>query len=147
MVPSHYLNQWWNVVNWTLGNKFQWNLNRKLNIFNQDNAFENVAWKMAVILSRPQCVNQYTSGFVADMWILISLFSHRQSYSKRQGSGRWTEHLNKVLIKHCPYAYFKGWAILKWHHGFILPMGKAKWLLVNAHIPSFSPNDWHTCST
>ena len=24
--PSHYLNQWWNIVNWTLGNKLQWNL-------------------------------------------------------------------------------------------------------------------------
>ena len=21
--PSHYLNQWWNMINWTLGNKFQ----------------------------------------------------------------------------------------------------------------------------
>ena len=23
--PSHCLNQWWNIVNWTLGNKFRWN--------------------------------------------------------------------------------------------------------------------------
>ena len=22
--PSHNLNQWWHIVNWTLGNKFQW---------------------------------------------------------------------------------------------------------------------------
>ena len=28
--PSHYLNQWWNIVNWTLRNKLQWNLNRNL---------------------------------------------------------------------------------------------------------------------
>ena len=28
--PSHYLTQWWNNVNWTLGNKFQWNLNRTI---------------------------------------------------------------------------------------------------------------------
>ena len=26
MAPSHYLNQCWNIVNWTLGNKLQWNL-------------------------------------------------------------------------------------------------------------------------
>ena len=28
--PSHYLNQCWNIVNWTLGNKFRWNLYRNL---------------------------------------------------------------------------------------------------------------------
>ena len=26
--PNHYLNQWWNVVNWTLTNKLQLNFNR-----------------------------------------------------------------------------------------------------------------------
>ena len=55
--PSHYLNQCWNIVNWTLWNKDPWNLNRKSNIFIQENAFQNVVWKMAAILSRPQCVN------------------------------------------------------------------------------------------
>ena len=42
--PSHYLNQRWNIVNWTLRNKLQWNLNRNLYIFIQENTFENV-WK------------------------------------------------------------------------------------------------------
>ena len=32
-MPSHYLNQGWNIVNWTLGNKLQWNFNPKSNIF------------------------------------------------------------------------------------------------------------------
>ena len=54
--PSHYLNQCWNIVNLTLGNKLQWNTNRNLYIFIQENAFENVVWKMVAILSRPQCV-------------------------------------------------------------------------------------------
>ena len=39
------------IVNWTIGNKFQWNLNQNSNIFIQENAFENVTWKMAAILS------------------------------------------------------------------------------------------------
>ena len=30
--PSHHLNQWWLIVNWTLGNKFGW-------IFNQNDPF------------------------------------------------------------------------------------------------------------
>ena len=55
--PNHYLNQCWDIVNWTLGNKLQWNLNRNLNVFIQENVFEIVVWKMAAILSRPQWVN------------------------------------------------------------------------------------------
>ena len=55
-VPSHYLNQCWNIVNWTLRNKPQWNLNKNSYIFIQDIAFENVVWKIAAILLLPQCV-------------------------------------------------------------------------------------------
>ena len=40
-----------------LGTNFSENLNRNLNIFIKKHAFENVVWKMAAILSRPQCVN------------------------------------------------------------------------------------------
>ena len=32
-MPSHYLNQCWNTVNWILRNKLQWDFNRKSNIF------------------------------------------------------------------------------------------------------------------
>ena len=53
--PSHYLNQCWFIVNWTLRNRPQWNFNRNSNIFIEENAFENVVWKMAAILSRTQC--------------------------------------------------------------------------------------------
>ena len=52
--PSHYLKQCWNIVNWTLGNIFQWNFNT---IFIEENYFENVIWNMAAILSLPQSVN------------------------------------------------------------------------------------------
>ena len=61
-MPSHYLNQSWYIVNWTLRNKLQWNLNRNSYIFIQENAFENIVWKMASILPRPQCVK--TCSFV-----------------------------------------------------------------------------------
>ena len=46
----------WNIVNWTLGNKFQQNLNRNLYIFTEENAFEIVVRKLVAILARPQCV-------------------------------------------------------------------------------------------
>ena len=37
-------------------NKLQWNVNRNSYIFIQENPFENVIWKIAVILSWSQCV-------------------------------------------------------------------------------------------
>ena len=58
-VPSHYLNQCWNTVNWTIGSKLQWNCNRYSYIFIQENAFENVVCEMASILSRSQCVKMF----------------------------------------------------------------------------------------
>ena len=52
---SYYLNQCWNIVNWTLRNKLQWNINQNSYIFIQGNASENVG-KLADILSQSQCV-------------------------------------------------------------------------------------------
>ena len=55
--PSHYLNQCWNIVNWTIGNKLQWNFNRNWYIFIQENAFQSVVWEMSAILSRGRWLN------------------------------------------------------------------------------------------
>ena len=57
MVPSHYLNQCCNIVNWTLRNKLQWNFNRNSNIFIEENTFENVICEKLSISSGPQYVN------------------------------------------------------------------------------------------
>ena len=51
LMPSHYLNQWWNIINSTHRNKLKWNFNQNLYIFIQKNAFENVFCEMAAILS------------------------------------------------------------------------------------------------
>ena len=59
-----YLNQCWNFVYWTLGNKFQRKLNPNSYIFKQENAFENVVWERAAILARSQCVNSSRHGDV-----------------------------------------------------------------------------------
>ena len=53
---SHYLNQCWDIVNWTLRNKLRWNLHRNSCTFIEEYAFENFIWEMAAILPRPQCV-------------------------------------------------------------------------------------------
>ena len=62
--PSHDLNQCWLIVNWTLRNKLQWNLNRNSIIFIQEIAFECVVCEMAAILSRPQCVKERASWYI-----------------------------------------------------------------------------------
>ena len=77
-MPSHYLKQCWNIVNWTSPNKLQWNVNRNSYIFIPENPFQNVVWKMAAILSRPQCVNtlrprQYGRHFPDDILKRICL--------------------------------------------------------------------------
>ena len=38
--PSHYLNQWWVIVNSTLRNKLQWNFNQSTNFYIHENASE-----------------------------------------------------------------------------------------------------------
>ena len=68
-MPSRYLNQCWNIVDWTLRNK----LNRNSYTFSQENAFENVVWKMASILSRPQCVNRTSCIIMNGVAVRIGL--------------------------------------------------------------------------
>ena len=48
----------------TLRNKLQWNINRNSNIFIHENVFESVVYEMASFLSRPQCVNLLSIGFM-----------------------------------------------------------------------------------
>ena len=70
---SHYLNQCWNIVNWILENKLQWDFNRNSNIFIQENAVQNVVCKMASILSRPQCVK--CISLKSNLNLLVKLLS------------------------------------------------------------------------
>ena len=53
--PSHYLNQWRDIVDSNLS-KLQSYFKRNLYIFIPEKAFENVICEMAANLSRPQCV-------------------------------------------------------------------------------------------
>ena len=53
--PSSY-SQCCYIVNWTLRNKLQLNINRDATVVIQENAFENVVCEMTAILFRSQCV-------------------------------------------------------------------------------------------
>ena len=52
-----WLYQCWNIVNWTAGNRLQWNLTWNSYIFIKENVFECFDCEIAAIMSRPQCVN------------------------------------------------------------------------------------------
>ena len=45
--PSHYLNQCWVIVNWTLRNESQWNFNQNAYLFIHEDASENIVCEMA----------------------------------------------------------------------------------------------------
>ena len=51
MVPSHYLNQCWNIVNWTIRNKLQWIL-----IEIHTLSFKKLPLKLASAKWRPFCL-------------------------------------------------------------------------------------------
>ena len=70
-VPIHYLSQCWNIVNLTLRNKLQWNVNWNSYIFIRENAFEYVVCEAAAILSQPQCVkhaNNHVTNCCQNQW-------------------------------------------------------------------------------
>ena len=51
--PSHYLNQLWCIVNWTLRNKRWWDLNQHMMVTTENYAFGNVSCKTSAILFWP----------------------------------------------------------------------------------------------
>ena len=95
-MPSHHLNQCWNIVNWNLRNKIQWNLKWNSYISIQENAFENVTCKMAAFLFglnvltychfckmvaflfRPQCSNIVTFQNIIHIHSMNSLCQYIQ---------------------------------------------------------------------
>ena len=123
--PSHYLNQCWYIINWTLGHKLQWNLNPNLYIFIQEfqNAFENGVWKMVSILSQPQYVDMnkvfmlvysrsVTRPEMDQNWLLLPAlwrFWHRvvlANYGLKKTTweyvlGRCRNNFGSLLAVHC----------------------------------------------
>ena len=108
------------MINGTLRNNLQWNINSY--IFIQENALENVVCEMASILSRPQCVKwlrnaQQTSCIhslsIFDTMVIRNSSPQTQSIStdlsiRRGGSSPSDIHENMI---HCVQA------LIKWREG------------------------------
>ena len=94
MTPSYYLNQCWNIVNWTLENNLQCHLNR--NLFIQENTFQNVVGKM-VILSRPQCINAKMSKRLYIFEVCASFLEFSQDCTEYSTSVFIINHLICII--------------------------------------------------
>ena len=108
-VPSDYLNQCWNIVHWTIGNKFQCNVNRNWYIFIKENPFENVVWKMSAILSRPQCVK--TFHFTGHLTVSSKIYPSQPQTKKMFGINSLL-HDDVIKWKHFP----RNWPFVRGIH-------------------------------
>ena len=68
-MPSHYLNQCWVIVNWTLKNKLQWNFNQNTKLLIHENASKNFVCEMAPFLFR---VNEIKMCLLPDWHRIIT---------------------------------------------------------------------------
>ena len=111
--PSCYLNQCWNIVSWTLGNKLQWIFHQNWYIFIQENPFEYVVWKMAAILSRLQCVNYISIVVLPEITgIESSCNNHLNSWGLSSTTGVDNNTLNPSQI----YLIMKSYSVSSSHN-------------------------------
>ena len=69
LAPSHCLNQWWNIFNWTLRNKLHLNLNRNSHILIQGNAFKMSSGKWW-----PFCLDLNVFRVHSSFWFIHDLY-------------------------------------------------------------------------
>ena len=100
--PSHYLNQGWNIVNWSLRNRLQWNANWNPYVVIQGNALENVVCKISGIRSWPQYVKVRTPN--SSTYPMLTSSAHKFTHNQR-GHGKagfllavglWCGHVSGV---------------------------------------------------
>ena len=89
-LPSHYLNQCWNIVNWTIVNKLQWNLNRKFIYFHWRKCLWKCCldvctwWALHASFKSNKLDLEWIGLLVAELWSL-------------QGDQRMNESINGLM--------------------------------------------------
>ena len=93
--PSHYLYQYWVIVNGILKNKLHWNLNQNTSLSIHENAYENIVCEIAAILSRGRWVKV---GFPnMGLWDIIIC----QSTIVKSISQRYRRPITSLLMTAC----------------------------------------------
>ena len=80
-VPNHYLIQCWNIANWALRDKFQWNFNWISNILLHENVIENIICEMASMLPQPQYVTKCACNSCLVMFCCVFTWFCTRFYS------------------------------------------------------------------
>ena len=94
-MPSHYVKQYWFIVNWIHRNKLKLNANQNRKIFFHENAFANVVCEMTTILSRGRWVKPKTKRRVTVKCLLLGIATNiwgRNSFVEFEWQG-WSNHL------------------------------------------------------
>ena len=95
--PSHYLSQYWLIVNCAFRNILQWNSNQNTKFFIHKNASKNIVCEIAAILSRGKWVNDGIMFLEKSTGNLVAFFSI--------STCRWTgadRHQGWGLLNQCP---------------------------------------------
>ena len=92
LAPSHYLNQCWVIVNWTLTNKVRWNFNQNTRLFIHENALENFICKTVAILSRGGWVDMMAP--VGNMSSKLGFFFTNGCFCQLSNESLITKHWN-----------------------------------------------------
>ena len=87
-MPCHYLNQCWNVVDWTLRHRLQWNLNRNSHIFFLENASENIVRKILAILLNRNVINSWPLQSIPYSLFFINCSRHFLNTVRQKQNGR-----------------------------------------------------------
>ena len=83
---NQYLIQSWNIVDWTLRNKHQWDFNQNAYISIRENSFQNVVCVMASTLSRDQHAQ----------WVNDPLLSNNATFSRQPSLSYKELNLSKL---------------------------------------------------
>ena len=133
-MPSYYLNQYWNVVNWALGYKLQWNLNRNPYIF----ILKKYIWKCLEngghFIWASVCLNGVTLAhvfIVVGVWVAsyTARIDRCSDWCQIDINPNWTHHAEPIDINNeyimLWHQYLSGW-VKWWNQRAVLMWGSQK---------------------
>ena len=112
-----YLSQCWNIINWILGNKSQWNFSHNLTIFTQEIAFEKCRLESFVHFSRPQCVNSswpICNIYTYENWIEIIWIVACRLFSAKRLSLHYSDYIMSAMASQITGVSSVYWTFFIW---------------------------------
>ena len=115
--PSHYLNKCWDIVNYTIRNKRQWNFNHNTKLFIHGHASEIIVSDPQIFLPHHAIRATFCPYNVEGIGHSPYIMSTREVYvicviatsgNKNMAIAAWSEiSLQNCKLTHLPYAYMR----------------------------------------